>query len=89
MTKLMVAIINNEDTDPVSSGLQDMGLSVSRIASTGGFLRQGRNTLMVGIDDENVDEAITVINENCAPRIEPIIRRATLFILNVEHYEQL
>ena len=89
MTKMIVAIVNDDDTDPVSEGLKDIGLCVSRIASTGGFLRQGRNTLMIGVDDNKVDDAITVINENCAPRIEPISNRATLFLLNVEHFEQL
>ena len=89
MTKMIVAIVNDEDTDPVSEGLQQYGLCVSRIASTGGFLRQGRNTLMIGVDDDKVNEAINVINDNCALRIEPISRRATLFILNVEYFEQL
>jgi len=89
MTKMIVAIVNDEDTNPISEGLQHIGLYVSRIASTGGFLRQGRNTLMVGVDDNKVNDAINVISENCAPRIEPISKRATLFILNVEHFEQI
>lgn len=89
MTKMIVAIIDDFDTEPVTRGLHDLGLHVSIIASTGGFLRQGRNTLMVGIKDDQVDEAIKTINENCEASIEPIHKKATLFILNVEYFEQL
>jgi uncharacterized protein YaaQ len=89
MMKMIVAILKDEDEDLVSQGLVDMGLHVTRISSTGGFLRQGRSTLMIGVDADHVEQAIQVINENCAPRVEPILRRATLFVLNVEHFEQL
>jgi len=87
--KMIVAILQDEDEDPVSEALIDIGLCVTRIASTGGFLRQGRSTLMIGVDADHVDQAIQVINENCASKIEPILRRATIFVLNVEHFEQL
>ena len=89
MTKMIIAIIDDFDTEPVTQGLQDLGLHVSNIASTGGFLRQGRNTLMVGVKDDQVDEAIKTINKNCEAGIEPIHKKATLFILNVEYFEQL
>lgn len=87
--KMLVAILQDEDTDSVTHALTDVGFSVTRIASTGGFLRQGKSTVMVGIPDEMVDQAIHIINKNCAPRIEPVLKRATVFVLNVEHFEQI
>ena len=87
--KMIVAILQDDDAGTVSQAIQDSGLCVTRIASTGGFLRQGSSTLMVGVDDDRVDQAIDVINENCSPTVEPVHRRATLFVLNVEHFEQL
>ena len=47
--KMIVAILKDEDTEPVTQALVDLGLCVTRIASTGGILRQGRSTLMVGV----------------------------------------
>jgi uncharacterized protein YaaQ len=44
---------------------------------------------MVGVPEEEVDNAIQTIQENCAPTIEPLIKRATLFVLNIEHFEQI
>ena len=87
--KMIVAILQDEDTDPVTNALVEMGLCVTRIASTGGFLRQGRSTLMIGLPEEKIDQAIDTINENCTPTVEPIQKRATLFVVNVEHFEQI
>jgi len=87
MKKMIVAILKDTDTVPVSEAMVDMGYCVTRIASTGGFLRQGRSTLMAGVDSDEVDKAIQAINENCLPTVEPILKRATVFVLNVEHFE--
>ncbi|MBN1668287.1 MAG: cyclic-di-AMP receptor [Anaerolineales bacterium] len=89
MMKMIVAIVRDEDAAGVSQALTDSQLCVSRIASTGGFLRQGSSTLMVGVEEPNVDQAIQIIGEHCPPSVEPMLRRATLFVLNVEHFEQL
>ena len=86
--KMIVAILKDEDAETVTQALFEADLYVIRIASTGGFLRQGSSTLMIGAEDENVDAAIQVINTNCTPSIEPMLKRATLFVLNVEHFEQ-
>jgi uncharacterized protein YaaQ len=86
--KMIVAILQDDDTETVIKALLDSEICVSRIASTGGFLRQGSSTLMIGIDDECVDEAIETINDHCTPSVEPMLKRATLFVLNVEHFEQ-
>lgn len=89
MMKMIVAILKDEDTEAVATAMAEMGFSVTRIASTGGFLRQGRTTLMIGVHAEQVDQAIQIIRESCSPTIEPLLRRATVFVLNVDHFEQL
>jgi uncharacterized protein YaaQ len=86
--KMIVAILQDEDAEAVAQALSTSELSVNRIASTGGFLRQGSSTLMIGVEDQHVDEAIQIINNNCTPSVEPMLKRATLFVLNVEHFEQ-
>jgi uncharacterized protein YaaQ len=87
--KMIVAILKDDDTEAVSQSLIDMGLCVTRIASTGGFLRQGTSTLILGVEKKKVDEAIQAIHDHCAPTVEPILKRATVFVLNVEHFEQI
>ncbi len=86
--KMIVAILQDEDAETVIQALMTFELCVTEIASTGGFLRQGSSTLMIGVEDESVDNAIKIININCTPSVEPMLKRATLFVLNVEHFEQ-
>ena len=87
--KLVVVILQDSDSEPVSQGLIQQGFRVTRIASTGGFLRRGMSTLMIGIEDEQVDAAIEAIRQNTTPSVEPGMRRATLFVLPVENFTQI
>jgi uncharacterized protein YaaQ len=87
--KLVLAIIRDSDNDAVSQGLISAGFRVTRVASTGGFLRRGSSTLMIGVADEKVDEAIEVVRESASPPIEPGMKRATLFVLPVENFTQV
>jgi len=89
MMKMIVTILRDDDSECVTEALAEQGLFVTRIASSGGFLRQGRSTLMVGVEEENVDHAIQLINDSCTPSVEPMLRKATVFVLNVEHFEQI
>ena len=86
--KMIVTILQDDDAVNVSQAIANSELCVTRVASTGGFLRQGSSTLMIGVDDQDVEEAIQIINNNCTPTVEPMFKRATLFVLNVEHFEQ-
>lgn len=87
--KLIITILRDIDTDPVSQALVSKDFRVTRIASTGGFLRRGSTTLMIGVVDEKVDEAIEIIRKNVSPSEESGMKRATLFVVPVEHYTQI
>ena len=87
--KMIITILNDEDSGCVYDALHGADFPVTRVDSTGGFLRQGNSTLMIGAEDTRVDEAIDLINMECSPVTEPIARRATVFVLNVEHFEQI
>jgi len=87
--KLIVAIIRDEDNEPVSHALVKADYRVTRIASTGGFLRRGSSTLMVGIEDDQVEQAISIIRSNCLPPTVPGMKRGTLFVLPVARFEQV
>jgi uncharacterized protein YaaQ len=87
--KMIIAIIRDHDNETVSQALVTDGFRVTRISSTGGFLRRGSSTLMIGIEDEKVDQAIQVIKETTTIPEESSTKRATLFVLNVEQYSQI
>jgi uncharacterized protein YaaQ len=87
--KMIIAIIGDHDNDPVSSALIQAGFRVTRIASTGAFLRRGSSTLMIGVEDQKVDEAIQVIRDTTTSTGDQGVKRATLFVINVEHFSQI
>jgi len=87
--KMIIAIIRDHDNETVSQALVMDGFRVTRISSTGGFLRRGSSTLMIGVEDEKVDQAIQVIKANTTMPEETGSKRATLFVLNVEQYSQI
>lgn len=87
--KLIMAVIRDSDNDAVSQALIEAGFRVTRIASTGGFLRRGLSTLIIGVNADRVDQAIEIIRQSTAPAVEPGMRRATLFVLPVDHYTQI
>ncbi len=87
--KMIIAILPDSDTENVMQALIKSQFRVTQIASTGGFLRRGMSTLLLGVDDERVEDAIQLIRHHCAPPIEPSLHRATLFVLPVERFERV
>ncbi len=84
--KLILAIINGADNDNVTHALTDKGFKVTCIASTGGLFRPGQSTLLIGIQDEQVDEAFKTIREACSKLSEPDQHSGIMFVLKVDNY---
>lgn len=87
--KLIMAIIKDEDNDRVSKKLTDERFRVTFIASTGGFFRSGRSTLIIGVDDDRVEKALEIIKENTTVPDSSEEKQATVFVLEVEGFRQL
>lgn len=66
--KLVVAVVQDKDSNRLSNALIKEGFRATKLASTGGFLRAGNTTFMIGIEDERVNEVMTVIKANCKIR---------------------
>ena len=66
--KLILAILSNDDSPVASNALNKNGFSVTKLATTGGFLRAGNTTLIIGCEDEKVEAAI--IKEYSSKRTE-------------------
>jgi uncharacterized protein YaaQ len=87
--KMIIAVVGDHDNEAVSQALIQRGFRVTRIASTGAFLRRGSSTLMIGVEDDKVENAIQVLRDNTTQTEEAGMKRATLFVLNVEHFSQV
>jgi uncharacterized protein YaaQ len=87
--KLIIAIVNDEYAEPAINKLIEREYRVTRVASTGGFLRRGNTTLLIGTQDDLVDDAFEIIRQVCTEREEPDRRKATVFVLDMERFEQL
>lgn len=70
--KLVTAIVNKDDSNGVQSALTSNGFSVTRLATTGGFLMSGNVTFLIATDDEKVDRAIELIADKSQMRKELI-----------------
>ena len=66
--KLIIAIVQDEDSSRLISSLMNEGFGVTKLATTGGFLRSGNTTLLVGVDDSKFDAAMGVIEKICKSR---------------------
>ena len=66
--KLIIAIVQDEDASRLVSNLMNEGYGVTKLATTGGFLRAGNTTLLVGVDDDKFDGAMSVSEKVCKSR---------------------
>lgn len=75
--KLILAIISNDDVSSVSQALSKANFQITKVASTGGFLKAGNSTIIVGCEDDLVDKAIEVIGKESKRRTEIVPSTAT------------
>lgn len=66
--KLIIAIVQDEDASRLISALMNEGFSVTKLATTGGFLRAGNTTLLTGVEKDKLDDAMAIIEKICKSR---------------------
>lgn len=66
--KLVVAVIQDKDSHRLLSGLTQGGFRTTKLASTGGFLREGNTTLLVGVEDDQVERVVSLVKTTCRAR---------------------
>jgi uncharacterized protein YaaQ len=87
--KLIIAILDDQVSENTIDALLNEGLSVTKIASTGGFLRRGKTTLLIGIEEERLADALEVIRRHASVDSSAHNRSSMIFVLKTEQYEQL
>ncbi len=68
MNKLIVAVIQDKDSMRLMEALVEKGYRSTKLASTGGFLREGNTTLLIGVEDRQIDEVVGIIKKTCRSR---------------------
>ena len=66
--KLIIAIVQDQDVSLLRDDLTDHNFHMTKLASSGGFLKTGNSTLLIGTPKERVQEALKLIEENCESR---------------------
>lgn len=82
--KLVIAVVQGKDADSLIEALSDKGFPATQINSAGGFLGESNVTVMMGVEDYEVDLVRSVVRENCHPRtrfVNPLMP-----IANVQEY---
>lgn len=66
--KLVMSIVQSDDAGRLVNALTRAGYRATTISTTGGFLRQGNATILVGVEDEHVPHVLQLVRENCHTR---------------------
>lgn len=61
--KMVFAIVNQDDTNRVVTELMKKRFQVTKLATTGGFLKAGNTTILIGVEESKVDEVISIISK--------------------------
>lgn len=68
--KLVVAIAHNEDAGALVDALLEREFRATRLHSTGGFLKESNATVMLGVEDDEVEEVLAIVREACSSRTQ-------------------
>lgn len=66
--KLIIVVVQDQDSNKLLNALTEHNFRVTKLSSTGGFLKSGNTTIMIGTQDIRVDKALQIIKDNCQSR---------------------
>lgn len=87
--KMVLAILEDLDSNQVMDSLAKAGYPATLIDTTGGLLSRRNSTLIAAVDVSAVDDVIDIIQGECDHSPNPFQKRATIMVLGVEHFEQI
>ena len=86
--KLIVSIVHSDDANQLIAALRDGGFSSTKISTTGGFLREGNATILVGTEESKISTVLDIIRRNCHTRTQyvnplpPVMEPGELYMPN-------
>jgi uncharacterized protein YaaQ len=84
--KLVVSIVHSDDAGKLIDALTGASFRATTISTTGGFLRQGNATILVGTEENKVDRVLDLIRENCHTRrqfinpVQPVMESGEMYV---------
>lgn len=78
--KIVLAIVQDKDSNRLANEFIDANIRATKLSSTGGFLKAGNSTFIVGIDDDRVEDALELIKKTCQSRQQYVSTPVTLDI---------
>ena len=70
ITRLMAAVVQNQDAEHAIVALHEAGLSATKLSSSGGFLGSHNVTLLIGLNEGLEEKAMLTLGESCRRRVE-------------------
>ena len=70
--KLVIGIINNDDANDLLAEITKASFQATKLSTSGGFLKLGNVTVLVGVEDEQVDEVVEIFRSCCSRRTQMI-----------------
>src|SRR2546421_10294129 len=99
--KMVLAVVSNQVAEAITDALLAAGFRTTRLASTGGFRREGNTTIMIGVEDEDVEPVLAILRTGAqtigvrksaaAPQVAPgqPSGRGAVFVLPLESHIHL
>lgn len=83
--KLIIAIVQDKDSNQLSTEFNQANIRATKLSTTGGFLKAGNTTFLIGIEDDKVQEALDLVKENCQSREQYMTSPVSLDV-NMDSY---
>ncbi|TDM07207.1 cyclic-di-AMP receptor [Macrococcus lamae] len=83
--KMVIAIVQDQDSQNLMSQLTKNNFRTTKLATTGGFLRAGNTTFLMGVEDDRVQDLLSLINSTCRNR-DQLVTPVTPMSGNVDNY---
>ena len=78
--KLIMAIVQDKDSNRLANEFIDANIRATKLSSTGGFLKAGNSTFIIGLEDERVQDALELIKKTCQSRKQNVSTPMSLYI---------
>jgi len=72
ISRILAAVIQNQDSECATDALEEAGFQVTKLASSGGFLGSQNVTLLISLEDGQEEKAVAALSNRCRQRIEYI-----------------
>jgi uncharacterized protein YaaQ len=66
--KMIIAVVQDKDSSRLQDALVEKDYRATKLATTGGFLKAGNTTFMIGVEDAQIQDVMDIIRENCKSR---------------------